>query len=174
MKATIILLNGNEVDLHTWQSIYGLPIGGTQIGHNFNIGERSFRDGLKICEPIIRLLDVIRELKDSPIHINSLDRTAEKQEQLRLNGYRAAKFSPHVAKMAADIDTISEDDTYDLLEIIEEAAKLLNYDVRIGWQSYMKDGSTFIHVDVTPMYYAPSKVFYNESHPKVWENIIQW
>lgn len=169
-EATIILLNGESVPLIQWQRMYGLIPGSSQVGKHFDIGEPSFNNGLTISECIIRFLDVLRVKWGKPIYINSLDRTEADQERLRNQGYRAATTSPHVSKLAADIDTTSKDETYDLLECIDEVKELLEYDVRIGWESYMKIGQTFIHIDVCPMYFKPGAVWHDKNHPKVWEN----
>jgi len=171
MEATIILLSGDPVDLNTWQKMYYLTPGSSQIGRFFDIGEKSFKNGLTISEGVIRLLDMIRILWNRPININSLDRTKEDQERLKKQGYRTAKFSPHIAKMACDIDTVSKEETLELKEVIEEAADLLGYHIRIGWQDYMNIGQTFIHIDVCPMYYRTGKPLNKENHPWQWEII---
>lgn len=170
MNATIILLSGDAVDLATWQRMYGLTAGSSQVGRFFNIGEKSFRNGLAIAEPVIRFLDMVRVLWGKPINVSSLDRTEEQQRQLRQTNPNAATTSPHVVKLAADIDTISKEETFDLLEVIDDAIELLGYQVRIGWKSYMQRGNTFVHIDVCPMFYAPGKVWNYKEHPKVWEN----
>ena len=174
MEATIILLNGNKVSLYEWQKMYNLTIGSSQLGRFFDIGEPNFKDGLIISEGIIRLLDVIRFIRNKPINVNSLDRTDSDQDRLRKQGYRTATFSPHVVKLAADIDTVNEEDTLNLLNCINDASDLLGYQVRVGWKKYLEDGSTFIHVDICPMYYAVGKVWNNKEHPRVWENINEW
>lgn len=174
MKAKILLLDGTLIDLPTWQARYNLTVGSSQIGRYFNIGEPNFKSGLTISEAIIRVLDVIRFIRDQPTNVNSLDRTAAYQKQLREQGYRAATYSPHVVKMGADIDTISNEDTYDLLDVIDEASDILGYTIRIGWKGYMKSGQTFVHIDVCPMYYAPGKVWHNKQHPIQWENKSEW
>ena len=170
MNATIILLSGDAVDLHTWQRMYNLTPGSSQIGRYFNIGEPSFRNGLTISEAVIRFLDMLRFHWGKPINIASLDRTEEYQKNLRKTNPNAALKSPHVVKCAADIDTISQDETFDMLEVIDDVIEMLGYQVRIGWKSYMKRGNTFIHIDVCPMYYRPGKAWYHKDHPRVWEN----
>lgn len=174
MEANILLLNGELVSLPVWQKMYNLTVGSSQIGRFFDIGEPNFRDGLTISEGIIRMLDVIRLLRGRATNANSLDRTDEDQERLKSEGYRTATYSPHVVKMAVDINTSDFDDTLELVDIIKEAAEILGYQVRIGWKSYMNDGSTFVHFDVCPMYYRLGKVYNEQSHPKVWENVIEW
>lgn len=174
MKATIELFNGQKVGLKTWQSLYNLPKGSSQIGRFFRIGERSFRDGLEIHEGVIRLLDVIRVLRGRSTRINSLDRGEADQERLKREGYKTAKYSPHVVKLAADIDAYSEDDVYDLLECIEDAEEILGYEVRKGWEQYLDAGQTFVHIDICPMLYGEGKSRYNIEHPWQWENRSEW
>lgn len=174
MDANIILLNGKIVPLHQWQELYYLTKGSSKIGRYFDIGEPSFRNDLTISEAVIRILDVIRIIRDKPVIINSLDRTEEQQQNLRLKGYRAAKTSPHVVSLAADIDTISKEDTLDLVGCVNEAAEILGYDVRVGYKDYLTQGQTFVHIDVCPMYYGRDQAWYHKSHPKVWESQITW
>ncbi len=174
MNATIILLDGSTIDLRTWQARYNLTVGSSQIGRYFNIGEPSFLNGLTLSEGVIRLLDVIRFIRNRPTIVNSLDRSRRKQQELISKGFRAAKFSPHEVKLAVDIDTVSEEDTKELVDIIEEAAEILGYQVRMGYMDYLEDGNTFVHVDICPMYYRPGKPWHNDKHPKVWEAENKW
>lgn len=174
MKATIELFNGQSVGLRTWQSLYNLPIGSSQVGRFFRIGERSFRDGLEIHEGVIRLLDMIRAIRGYSININSLDRTQEHQDKLREDGYKTATYSPHVAKLAADIDAIDEDDVYSLLDDVDEAEELLGYEIRKGWKTYLDSGQTFVHIDICPMLYGKGKRRNGFKHPYQWENRSEW
>ena len=174
MKFTIITKQGEFIPLNQWQALYGLEVGSNKIGRHFSIGEAAIHDGGKISELVIRVLDRYRELKGKAVIINSLDRTQAKQEELTAAGYRTATFSPHVVGMAADIDTLTEQDTYDQVSVIVKAAKLEGIKIRLGYHQYLADGNTFIHIDVCPEYYASTKPFYMHSHPKPWENTIVW
>lgn len=173
-NATILLESGEKISLEMWQRIYALPVGSKKIGRFFTIGEKSFKNGLEISELIIKLIDKVRELKGSPVKVNSLDRTKEYQISLKNRGYRAATTSPHVVKMAADIDTTTTDDTFEMVELISEAANRLSLVVRIGYNAYLKDGNTFVHVDVCPMYYGAGKAFAKEACPDVWRRKVEW
>ena len=174
MRATVELFTGQKINLNTWQSLYNLPRGSSQIGRYFRIGERGFKDGLEIHEGVIRILDVIRVIRRKPIFINSLDRTEEDQERLRREGYKVAKTSPHVVKLVADIDAVSEDDVMDLLGDIDEAERILGYEIRKGWESYLDRGQTFVHIDLCPMIYGKGKLKYETDHPWQWEERREW
>ncbi len=174
MNATIIQLNGNRLTLHEWQSQYGLIVGSADIGRYMTIGEPNVNDGLEISEIVIRFFDCLRAMWGKPLYINSLDRTNAQQEQMKLTNPNAANTSPHVVKLAIDIDTISKEQTFDLLDCIDEVAKILGYQIRVGWKQYLQRGDTFIHVDVCPMYFSKGKIWHSKEHPKVWELQNEW
>ena len=173
-KFTITTKNGELIPLNQWQNIYGLAVETAFIGKFFKIGEASIKDGGKVSELVIRVLDRYRELKGKPVVVNSLDRSEAHQKELIQQGYRAATFSPHVYNMAADIDTASKPDTMNQVILLQKAANELGIKIRIGYKQYMADGSTFIHFDVCPEYYAAGKPFNYKQHPKVWEQEITW
>ena len=76
--------------------------------------------------------------------------------------------------MAADIDTSSEQDTYDTVSLLNKAARQLELKIRLGYNLYLADGNTFVHVDVCPEYYGKGKPFWTHKHPSQWENSITW
>jgi len=174
MEATIILFSGERVNLSTWQGIYGLPVRSNKLGRFITMGERSVNDGLEISEGIIRLFDALRSKWGKPLVINSLDRTEEKQKAMQKTNPNAAKTSPHVVKLAMDIDTVSHEQTFQLLTYIKQAARELNYKIRIGWKSYMDRGNTFVHIDICPMYFGKGKIWHSKPHPAVWESVSEW
>lgn len=177
---TIVRIDGTECSLSEWQSIYGLPVGGDKIGLYFSVNEPKFRENIKdygklvVNECLIRLLDKYRELKGSRVNINSFNRSDERQKRMVKNGERAAVVSPHVVKMASDVDTISRQDTMDQVALMKKAADILGYTIRIGYKEYLAIGKTFLHVDVCPMFFAPGKSFHKQSHPLVWERHTEW
>lgn len=173
-NATIIIDDGSKVSLDVWQQIYALPRGTSKIGRHFTIGEKSFLNGLEIAADVIKVLDLTRELKGEALSINSLDRSKFKQDQLIRDGYRAAARSPHVAKMAGDIDTVSADDTHRTVALLKEAAKKLGITIRIGWEDYLKNGQTFVHFDVCPMFYGPGKPYVTMDAPEPWRRACEW
>lgn len=175
MTATIIGLDGRRMGLNEWQKVYGLTVGTAQLGRHLTIGEPNVRLGLTISEAIIRLFDGVRALRGRALYVNSLDRSQEKQEELQRNpNIQAAKYSPHVVKLAIDIDTTSNKDTAELLEVINTVADVLGYRLRLGWESYQRKGQTFIHIDVCPMYYGKNGVWHDVKHPLAWEGEIEW
>jgi len=174
MKFSIILKDGTIVNLPEWQELYNIPRDQIHIGKHFVIGEPKIKDGGTIAGILIVLLDRYREAKGVSVNINSFDRTQEKQEELIKDGYRAATTSPHVVKMAADPDTVSKADTIASVALLKKIAKELNIKIRIGYKSYMADGSTFFHVDVCPEFYAPGKPYHNQPHPIQWEVPMTW
>ncbi|MBR8535374.1 hypothetical protein KDU71_07365 [Carboxylicivirga sediminis] len=179
-EGTIILRHGSRINLQDWQHMYGLEVGSNKVGNFFRIGEKNLqgkvviKNGFVISELVILMNDMIRELRGKPTIINSFDRTEEEQDDLRARGYRAATTSPHVAKMASDVDEKNPTEVIILAKAIAHAARRLRIKVRIGYQKYLKDGSTFVHYDVCPEYYAPGKPFHNEPHPQVWEVEARW
>jgi len=104
----------------------------------------------KILEETLVLYDRIRGLHGGPLLINSGRRSAEKQEELRKAGYRAAKFSPHVWGCALDVRVPEGKTDEYLVALLFGGAQLLGYDMpRVGWRNYRngKSSSTFVHFD---------------------------
>lgn len=179
-KIQILTLSGDYIDLDTWQKKYGLLVGSAKIGKYFSYDERIFTANLKdygeliVCEPLMIVLDEFRVLTNGPVSLNSFNRSEERQAALKLEYARAATTSPHVAKMAADIDTTNDGETLNAVEFLQAAAKNKNVKIRIGYKDYMKDGKTFVHVDVTPEYYAKGKPWHSHPHPEPWEREARW
>lgn len=109
-----------------------------------------------IFKPILDIAELVREEWAKPIYINSGVRTARKQKDLRDMGYKAAMYSPHVYRCALDLDTTSEEETNQLVRICRDVAEEVNLPLRIGWRSYLRAGSTFVHIDLAPMIAAPA------------------
>lgn len=172
MKQRIILENGTLISLAEWQQMQGMKP--HQIGRFFTVKEEKLRGEFTLAAPLVLLADKYRELKGKPVKINSAFRTKEKQEQLKKDGYRAAKYSPHCEGMAFDVDTISERDTRNSVKVLKKAAKMLGYKIRIGFESYLKVGNTFVHFDVCPMFFAPGMPFHQKKHPVQWEWENRW
>jgi hypothetical protein len=154
---------------------------GTHITKNFSVNEYRFQKDIElygecvVCVPLFDVLQKYRELKGKPVNLNSLNRDRKKQEQLIRDGFRAAKISPHEFFLAADVDTVDAADTLASVPLMRQAAASLNIKVRIGWQDYMKEGQSFIHVDVTPEYFGKGKIWNHVSHPASWENgNLEW
>ncbi|HEY3403890.1 MAG TPA: hypothetical protein VGK59_10915 [Ohtaekwangia sp.] len=184
MKAPvkIITLSGTEVALEEWQDLYGGgQLKGTdKFGLYFSATEQRFAKDIQeygqliVNEALIRVLDHFRHTLKLPVTINSFNRDENKQKSLAEAGYRTATHSPHVVKMAADIDTSSPEETRSRVRILQRCAQELGFKVRIGYEQYLTEGSTFIHVDVCPEFYAPGKPFHNKPHPAVWEKQTVW
>lgn len=174
MDATIILLDESSVTLQEWQRMYNLTVGSSKIGRFFDIGEPGFRDGLTISEGVIRMLDVTRYIRNKVTNINSLDRSKEDRARLIREGYQPAENSPHEWFLAADIDTVSESDTMELVDCLYEAADILGYQIRLGYKKYLKQGNTFVHMDICPMYFRKGKVWNENKHPIQWEYELEW
>lgn len=119
-------------------------------------------------------MDAFRAKVGKSVKINAFNRTGEYQRKLKLQGYRAALHSPHVEKMAADIDTTSNDQSKEWAKIMREVSKEIGIKCRIGFKQYLADGMTFIHVDVCPEYFAKGKPFYAKAHPVQWEQELTW
>lgn len=206
-KVKVMLRDGSMVPLSNWQERYGLTLNSNQIGKYFSVSESRFQRDivdygeLVVNEFLIRVLDGYRQAIGHPVIINSFNRNEVKQAQLRKGGFRAALHSPHVVKLAADVDTpgyldLAQKHGYNAVlrtaelekQLVKEAAQInyesaitmkqvanaLNIKVRIGHKQYLKVGQTFIHVDVCPEYYAPGKPFHHIDHPLAWEEQITW
>lgn len=177
---TAITKSGKEITLKEWQKLYGLPENSQKIGKFFSLTERRFVQDLKdygkliVNEQLMRFADRLREKWKKPINFNSFNRDDKKQEELTAAGYRTAKYSPHVVKMAFDADTESALESRMLASMAEGVAKELGIKIRIGVEDYIKAGQTFVHFDVCPEYYAPGKPFHGEPHPQAWESSIKW
>ena len=179
-KINIRLGNGNSIDLDCWQRTYGLPLDSLQIGRHFSMNENIFRSdirkfgSLEVNEILMRFLDNFRDAVATPVRINSFNRSAAYQARLIASGVRAAATSPHVAKMAADIDTVSRQQTLQWVNVARAVAEDMDIRIRLGYKKYLAEGKTFIHVDVCPEFYAEGKIFHHKPHPAVWENAISW
>ena len=175
----VLTTQGNYITLQEWQKKYELT--GDKIGKYFSLREKRFQDDLDlyttlvVCEPLIRVLDALRADVGHALHINSFNRDQAKQNKLKAQGFRAAQFSPHVVKMAADVDTWTVEQTRALARRAVDVAKKLNIPVRVGSEQYIKEGSSFIHIDVCPVYFGPGKPFDSVSHPIQWTKAYsQW
>ena len=180
MAIKVILVDGSSVDLVVWQKLYNLKVGSGEIGKYFSTKDaRIAKDiatfgELTVNSLLMRVLDAFREKIGKPVFLNAFNRTEAYQLQLKAQGYRTAEHSPHVAKMAADIETSSTAETLQYVDILKAVAKELNIKIRIGYRDYLKAGQTFIHVDVCPEYYAKGKPYNNLKHPIQWESEITW
>ena len=184
-KIKVLLASGDYISLGAWQKAYGLPENSTMIGKHFSYTEHKFQEDINrygeliVCAPLMQVLDLYREKKNSPVKINSFNRDEKKQLELHTEGFRAATFSPHVVKLAVDCDTPNPEhlkngeDAFKLVrdnaKFALEAGKELGIGVRVGSEQYIKAGYTFIHIDVTPEYYGKGKVWSGKPHPEVWE-----
>lgn len=188
-KVIVITREGKAISLAEWQRIYDLPVGSSRIGEFFYLTEPRFEKDIALYgrlivnELLIRLLDAIRKASNHPLTINAFNRDSKKQQELKALGFRAATHSPHLVSeidgmitgaCAADIDTLSKDDTKKLVKRIQEVSSIVKIKCRIGFKQYMDDGDTFVHVDVCPEYYAYGKPWHHLEHPEVWELTNTW
>jgi len=179
-KVTATLRDGTQLNLAAWQKHYGLPVDSDKIGRHFSISEHRFDEDIKLFgalvvnEPLMQVMDATREALDRPLKINSFNRSQAKQDALKAAGFKTAKTSPHVALMAADIDTTTPAQTREMVKVIQQVSALLGIKVRLGFEQYLKAGQTFVHLDVCPEYFAPGKPFAGVDHPLVWELVITW
>lgn len=173
MNIEIITHEDTRISLQEWQEQYSLK--GTQIGRYFTYTEWRFAQDLKqfgrlyVCEPLMYVMDLTRKRWGKPLHVNSYNRTPAYQDELRARGLRAATTSPHVVKLAADLDTTNHRETKELVPVVLQAARDLKIQIRLGYAQYMRDGSTFIHIDVCPEYYTPGQPRHDQPHPAAWE-----
>lgn len=188
-KVKVVTREGKVISLEHWQRTYGLPVGSVRIGHFFYLTETRFQKDLQLYgilvvnELLIRFLDALRKASQHPITLNSFNRSRSHQAELRDRGFRAAKDSPHVVDvigdeifggLAADIDTLSEQETRAMAKRCREVSSIINIKIRIGYEQYLSIGDTFVHIDVCPEFYAPGKPWHTRPHPEVWEKEITW
>ncbi len=179
-KVFILRADGSELPLAAWQELENYEVGSARIAKHFWFTESKFMEDIQnygklvVCESLMRVADKYRDLKSAPVKVNSFNRSKEKQEKLKEDGFKAASVSPHQFFLAMDVDTDTEQETRLNAAMIREAAKQLGIKVRIGFEQYLKDDMTFIHFDVCPEYFAPGKVWHHVKHPPQWEGENQW
>jgi hypothetical protein len=177
---TIITRSGEEISLSAWQKAYGLEVGSAQIGKYFSATESRFAGDIQtfgklvVNELLMIVMDEFRRRRGFAVNINSFNRTEAYQKQLTGEGYRTATVSPHVALMAADIDTATADQTRSEAALLQQISLELGIRIRVGYADYLKAGQTFIHVDVCPEYFGTGKPFHHHQHPKAWEQVLTW
>ena len=179
----VVLKNGSKTTLEDWQKIYDLPVGSNKIGKFFSLEDTKIKSNLisnkklVINELLMRVLDAYREETGVPCILLAFNRSPEKQQALINNPkFEAAVNSPHVVYMAADIDTVSAEDSEKKAASLEKVAKKLGIKIRVGYKSYLRQVPqfTFIHVDVCCEYYAKGKPYHSVTHPYAWEVEARW
>ncbi len=190
----VLIASGALIDLEDWQKQYGIPVGSDFIGKYFSLEEPRFKQDLFefgvliVNAPLMVVMDRIRQLY-GPLTISSYNRTEAYQKKLLeepdTKGLRA-ETSPHVAKMAADLDVKTMKDVLNLVPLARQASKDTGIPIRIGHQAYfrksieveetkgIKDTWTFVHIDVCPLFYAKGMPFHEQPHPVPWELQIEW
>lgn len=178
-KVKFLTISGTYVPMEEFQRRYGLPVGSPQIGKFFSIEERVFSQDIErygqliVPVPLIMVMDEFRKRVGS-VPINSFNRDEAKQAELTKQGFRTASVSPHIEKLAVDMDTTDANQTKKRVPILSQVGKDLNIQIRIGWAQYMTAGQSFIHLDVCPEYFGPGKIWHARPHPQAWEKQIQW
>jgi hypothetical protein len=179
-KVFILKADGTQQPLIKWQQENAYEVGSARIAKNFWFTEPKFMNDIQdygrliVCEPLMKVLDLYRDMKAAPVRINSFNRSRKKQESLIKGGFKAASLSPHEFFLAADCDTDTDTETRLNVAMVKNAAQRLGIKVRIGFEEYMKAKQTFIHVDVCPEYFGPGKVWHQRPHPPQWENPSTW
>lgn len=179
-KVFILLTSGKQVPLADWQTEQGYQAGSARISKHFWFTESKFMQDLQdygklvVCESLMRVADKYRDLKAAPVHVNSFNRSREKQLKLHQEGYKAASLSPHEFFLAMDVDTDTEEEAKLNAAMVRAAADMLGIKVRIGYKQYLANKQTFIHIDVCPEYFGKKGVWHSVKHPPQWENEIIW
>lgn len=174
----IIMQNGQIIPLATWQDLMNLP--SEFITNNYRLDYYVMQNGVKVYpfanfEVSCYVLELLNALYDKDYKvINSLYRSDAKQKELLKTNSNAAKISPHVFGMAADVDSKDSKDTITLSQLVKKLAAELGIKVRLGYTQYIAKGNSFVHFDVCPEYYAEGKPYHNINHPKPWETQIEW
>lgn len=177
-KIKVIDLKGIEISFEEYQKKHNLK--GNQIAKHFSLDEAIFKENLKefgelvINEALMLVFDETREMLNAPIIFSSFNRTSAYQKKLIEKGYRAAKTSPHVVKMAGDADFKTKEECLKFAQTVRKAAKKLGIKIRVGWVKYRDAGQTFVHVDVCPHYYSLNAPFSRHDVPQPWRLEINW
>jgi hypothetical protein len=164
----IYLNDGTLTDLSNYQEKEGLNK--DQIGQHFGLNEYVFTENMKHyetvywCEPIIKLLDAYRVEKGAPVNLTSVFRSKGRQQDLIDRGITDAEISPHNMSFAADADCGNDTEVINGVKIIKRLSKQLNIPVRLGYQSYLNRGDTFIHIDVCNFYYGKKGPWADHQH----------
>ena len=194
-KTVVLTLSGDYITLDAWQQKYGLPVGSDQIGKHFSLKESRFRRDIEefgkliVCEPLMIVADKARELWGRPISFSSFNRTEKKQAELREDPdtrHLRAETSPHVVKMAADVNLATRADVMAFVPQLRLAADQVHVMIRIGYKEYLKqseieekatgkkDAWTFVHFDVCPEYFRKGRILHSDPHPIPWEFECVW
>jgi len=129
-----------------------------------------------IFGPILQVADEIRRRWGRPIPCTSGVRTPEKQRLLIRRGLSTAKHSPHVYRIAMDLDVATPQETRDLAALARRVSKDLGIPIRIGWMLYLRRGQTFIHIDCGPLvaYLAHREGLIPEGVKEAWLQVTEW
>lgn len=157
----IILRNGSKKSLTDWQREKGLSA--TRVSNNFTVSEMDCEGQMLIAEPLLELLEKYRELTGGkPVKVTAGYRTREHQKELQGRAdLKAATYSPHTVGMAADVDLPDKKAVLNAVSIFLQAANILGLRIRLGYKQYLKNGQSFVHVDVCPEYYAAGKPYHD-------------
>lgn len=94
----------------------------------------------------------IREKWGKPINITSGYVCLKHQKDLYEQNIKSTLISVHNFGMALDLDTSDEEETKSMVKFIKRHCP----DLRLGWQSYLHRGQSFIHIDtgyrISPSY----------------------
>lgn len=159
--------NGKLIPLKEWQQGRGLK--GNKLSDNFTVQEFDCEGELLLSEILIDFLQAARNILNRAFTINSGFRTYEYNK--RIGG---AKNSPHVAGMACDIDTANAKETEKLALDLIKLARSFGMPLRVGYLQYIREGKSFVHIDVCAKYYGKGKPRHEQPHPISWENGIVW
>lgn len=145
----IILHTGLIMLLADWQQKNNYREG--KLGKFFSEHEKPFdRDGLILHENLFMILDCLRETVKVPVIINSAYRTEEEQKALQKTNAGAVDNSPHCWGFAVDIDTKNAEESECYAGILDRICKSKKIGHRLGYKSYAKNGSSFVHLDICP------------------------
>lgn len=175
MEPIIILKNGDRQKLSEYQKANNLPA--DKVAEHFSIQEMinpDFGTYFHVSEYLLLVLELFRIRTNEPTIMNSVYRPDEQQASMHSKSNLAAKTSPHPEGMAGDVETKTEEETRRKVAIFEQISKETGIKLRIGFTKYLEKGMTFIHVDVTPMYFAPGKAYHSVKHPWQWELEARW
>lgn len=114
-----------------------------------------------LLQGIVDIFTQAREKIGVPILINAGYRTANHQAELRREGLKASRISPHEHGTAFDLiiqyvlGSSFEKRCYTLIKYLSDAARVLGLReyLRYGCREY---GFSFVHVDIVPILFDPN------------------
>jgi uncharacterized protein YcbK (DUF882 family) len=146
----------------------------TKFNDYFQLSEFTKNDEFILSYQLLNFLFELRKLRQAPILISSAYRTFVKQFFLFNAKLTDTKISTHNYGLAVDINCVTVYEVKTIIKLIDIVAKKLKIKYRLGYQKYLNEGKSFVHLDIAPEFFAIDKPWHYAKHPKQWEYEIFW